>query len=284
MALRFGAQTPAVVHSAHAGFASAAAIAALLLPDAPVHCDAPPRGGWYAGVPEPFPTAAFRGEGMDRSFILDKQLRPSGTVVSSIADGPRGISYVKASTVSAGSVLGCAMVTQALHQSQPHRLTVLWCADIPFGVQGRPEHLLPLQCRHLGSSQVRSCHGCVAGLCCCCANMACAWQRQTVERRLKPVLARAASPSTRGLSLKATWSRSTSWRRKRSRGCAPMAVRAAMVLSRSARSQRPLCVVSRMKMHDRIGRILASGQHVILALYAGCCVSLHVIPALFCAG
>ena len=97
VALRLGAQNPAVLHSAHAGFASAAAIAALLLPGSPARCDAPPRGGWYAGVPEPFPTAAFQGDVVDRSFILDKQMRPSGTVVSSIADGPRGISYVKAS-------------------------------------------------------------------------------------------------------------------------------------------------------------------------------------------
>ena len=99
LAPRLSAHTPAVLHAAHAGFASAAAIAALLLPDAPARCDAPPpRGGWYAGVPEPFPTAAFEGDVVDRSFIIDKEHRPSGTVVSSIADGPRGISYVKVST------------------------------------------------------------------------------------------------------------------------------------------------------------------------------------------
>ena len=99
IALRVGVQTPAVLHSAHAGFASAAAIAALLLPDSPVHCDAPPPRSWYAGVPEPFPAAAFQGDFADRSYVLNKELRPSGTVVSSIADAPSGISYVKASTV-----------------------------------------------------------------------------------------------------------------------------------------------------------------------------------------
>ena len=100
IALRVGVQTPAVLHSAHAGFASAAAIAALLLPDSPVHCDAPPPRSWYAGVPEPFPAAAFQGDFADRSYVLNKELRPSGTVVSSVADVPGGISYVKASTVS----------------------------------------------------------------------------------------------------------------------------------------------------------------------------------------
>ncbi len=96
LAPRIGAHTPPVLHAAHVGFASAAAIAALLSPDAPARCDAlPPRGGWYAGVPEPFPTAAFEGDVVDRSFVLDKEFRPSGTIVTSIADGPRGISYVK---------------------------------------------------------------------------------------------------------------------------------------------------------------------------------------------
>ena len=88
---------PYILHVAHSGAAStaaAAAAAALLLPQSPARCEAS-SGGWYAGVPEPFPSAAFEGDENDRSFIMDKQFRESGTVLSTIADGRGGQSYTK---------------------------------------------------------------------------------------------------------------------------------------------------------------------------------------------
>ena len=86
-----------VLHTVHTGAAAAAATAAaaaLLLPGATVRCDVG-SGSWYRGVPEPFPGPAFDGDQQDRSFILDKEFNPSGTVVSTVADGAGGVSYVK---------------------------------------------------------------------------------------------------------------------------------------------------------------------------------------------
>ena len=88
---------PYILHVAHSGAAAtaaAAAAASLLLPSSPAHCEAP-SGGWYAGVPEPFPSAVFQGDENDRSFILNKEFHESGTVISTIADGLGGQSYSK---------------------------------------------------------------------------------------------------------------------------------------------------------------------------------------------
>lgn len=90
---------PSVLHAVHSGAAAAAAAvaaAAVLLPRSHVHCEAvAPSRGWYAGVPEPFPAPAFEGDEGDRSFIFDKDFHDSGTVVSTIAGGVGGLSYVK---------------------------------------------------------------------------------------------------------------------------------------------------------------------------------------------
>lgn len=83
-----------VLHTSAAGAAAAVAAAAELLPRSHVRCEVPSRG-WYAGVPEPFPAPAFEGDEGDRSFIFDKEYHDSGTVVSTIADGIGGLSYVK---------------------------------------------------------------------------------------------------------------------------------------------------------------------------------------------